>query len=131
MRARNPFPFRPAAEGWYAVCAVFGDDYRGAASVLFEVDTTPPIFDADATVEELGEGSVQVRPHLNPPEISTVRFAWGPSESLDCAATAEFQDFFIVPLTLGPEDRPFRYCIYGLDSAGNRTDVTVIDVPAA
>lgn len=120
----------PEDEGWYALCAVRGDDYAGAATVLFEVDRTAPIFDASADVEQLGEGAVIVRPHLDPPEISTVRFTWGAPDEVDCADTSTFQDFFIVPLTLERADLPARYCIYGLDAAGNRTEVTEIEIPA-
>lgn len=119
----------PEKEGHYALCAVSGTDYAGAATVLFEVDRTPPIFAANAEVEDIGGGAVVVRPHLKPPEITTVRFAWGNPETLDCDDSAEFQDFFIVPLTLESGDLPAKYCVYGLDAAGNRTAVTKIDIP--
>lgn len=119
----------PQAEGWYAYCAVVGNSYAQAATILFEVDRTAPIFEATADVEDLGEGAVLVRPHLNPPELSTVRFTWGSPDEVDCEDTASFQDFFIVPLTLMPEDLPARYCVYGLDAAGNTTGVAEIDIP--
>lgn len=119
----------PETEGHYTLCAVAGEDYAGAASVLFEVDQAPPIFPATAEVEDIGEGTVVIRPHLNPPELSTFRFTWGDPKTLDCEDTAGFQDFFIVPLTLTPEDLPASYCLYGMDSAGNATDVTRIEIP--
>lgn len=119
----------PAEEGQYALCAVAGEDYAGAATVLFEVDRTPPLFPASASVEDIGGGAVIVRPHLDPPELSTVRFTWGPRGEVDCSDTASFQDFFIIPLTLEAGDLPATYCIYGLDGAGNTTPVTEIDIP--
>ena len=119
----------PEIEGQYTLCAVAGEDYAGAASVLFEVDRTPPIFPASAEVEDIGGGTAIIRPHLNPPELSTFRFTWGDPKTVDCEDTASFQDFFIVPLTLTAEDRPAVYCLYGLDGAGNTTDVTRIDIP--
>lgn len=119
----------PAEEGFYQLCAVSGDDYAGAAGVLFQVDRTPPIFPAGADVTDIGEGTVIVQPHLNPPEIATIRFKWGPQGSTDCEDSASFQDFFIVPLTLMADDLPATYCIYGMDGAGNRTEVKQIDIP--
>ncbi|MFZ0530229.1 MAG: trypsin-like peptidase domain-containing protein [Propionicimonas sp.] len=120
----------PEQEGHFTLCAVSGADYAGAATVLFEVDRTPPIFPASADVEDIGEGAVVVRPHLNPPEISTVRFTWGKPDALTCENTATFQDFFIAPLTLTSTDLPARYCVYGMDAAGNPTEVTSIDIKA-
>ncbi|MCW5951942.1 MAG: hypothetical protein KIT69_06770, partial [Propionibacteriaceae bacterium] len=119
----------PEIEGHYTLCAVAGEDYAGAASVLFEVDRTPPIFPASAGVEDIGGGTVIVRPHLNPPELSTFRFTWGDPKTVDCEDTASFQEFFIVPLTLTSEDLPAVYCLYGMDGAGNATDVTRIEIP--
>ena len=119
----------PEDEGRHLLCAVNGTDYAGAAAVLFEVDRTPPIFPASAEIEDIGEGTVLVRPHLNPPDISTVRFTWGAPDAVDCDDTDSFQDFFIVPLFLESTDLPAKYCVYGLDAAGNRTDVTRIEIP--
>lgn len=119
----------PAEEGFYLLCAVSGDDYSGAAGVLFEVDRTPPILPVGADVEDLGGGAMLVQPHLNPPEISTVRFKWGPKDATDCTDTSSFQDFLVVPLVLEPKDLPATYCIYGMDAAGNRTEVKKIDIP--
>lgn len=119
----------PEQEGHYLLCAAAGSDYAGAGSVLFDVDRTPPRFPASAEVEDIGEGAVVVRPHLNPPDITTVRFIWGASDSVDCDDTAGFQNFFIVPLTLKSTDLPAKYCVHGLDAAGNRTEVTRIEIP--
>ena len=99
--------------------------------MLFEVDRTPPLVEAGASIEDIGGGGVVVRPHLDPPEISNVRFAWGSPGSVDCDDTASFQDFFIVPLTLTADQLPVTYCIYGMDAAGNPTPVTRIDIPAS
>lgn len=118
----------PEVEGHYVLCAVTGDDYAGAASVLFDVDRTPPIFAAGADVENTGEGRM-VRPHLIPPEISTVRFTWGAEGRVDCDNTARFQDFFIVPLFIETAELPATYCVYGMDAAGNPTPVTTIEIP--
>ncbi|QXT63172.1 trypsin-like serine peptidase [Tessaracoccus palaemonis] len=119
----------PETEGRFLFCAVSGNDYAGAASVLFDVDRTPPIFAAAADVEDIGGGTMIVRPHLVPPEIQTVRFTWGAPDEVDCDDPTTFQDFFIVPLTLEASDLPATYCLYGLDSAGNATDVTRIEIP--
>ncbi|PZU44715.1 MAG: hypothetical protein DI566_11495 [Microbacterium sp.] len=121
----------PEKEGRYLLCAVRDDGYEAAASVLFEVDRTPPLVEAGASIEDIGGGGVVVRPHLDPPEISNVRFAWGSPGSVDCDDTASFQDFFIVPLTLTADQLPVTYCIYGMDAAGNPTPVTRIDIPAS
>lgn len=115
----------PEEEGFFALCAVAGDDYQGAATVLFEVDRTPPKFEPGASVEGIGDGNIVVNPFLNPPELSTVRFTWVPGEQ-ECPATSEFQDFFVVPLMLEAGDLPATYCIYGMDQAGNATDVVRI-----
>ena len=45
---------------------------------------------ASATVEDIGGGAVIVRPHLDPPELSTVRFTWGPRGEVDCTDKASF-----------------------------------------
>lgn len=118
----------PEVEGHYTLCAVAGDDYDGAASVLFEVDRTPPVFPATAEIEDIGGGSVVVRPHLNPPELSTFRFTWGDPKTVDCEDTSNFQNFMIVPLTLTTENLPASYCLYGLDHAGNTTPVNRIEI---
>lgn len=119
----------PEQEGRYVLCAVSGEDYQGAASVLFEVDRTPPTVPAAAEVDDAGGGAVIVRPHLVPPQIQTVRFTWGPAGEVECSDTTAFQDFFIVPLTLESADLPATYCLYGLDVAGNAGEVTQIDIP--
>jgi hypothetical protein len=119
----------PLEEGRFLLCAVNGSDYAGAAQVVFEVDRTPPIFPASAEVEDIGAGTVIVRPHLVPPEVSTVRFTWGAPDEVDCEDTDAFRDFFIVPLTLEAGDLPASYCIVALDAAGNSTDVTRIEIP--
>jgi hypothetical protein len=74
---------------------------------------------------------VLVQAHLNPPEISTVRFTWGHPDTVDCDDTATFQDLFIAPLTIFADDLPATYCLYGLDAAGNPTPVQTIDIPSA
>lgn len=117
----------PEVEGHYALCAVANDDYAGAATVLFEVDRTPPLFPAGASVYDLGDGNVSISPFLNPPELSTVRFTWVPGDA-ECPATETFQDFFIVPLMLEASQLPATYCIYGLDQAGNTTEVVRIPI---
>lgn len=119
----------PEVEGRYMLCIVRDEAYAAAASVLFEVDRTPPTIAANASYEDIGGGTVIVRPYLMPPEIANVRFTWGTPGSADCTDTASFQEFFIVPLTLQGNDLPATYCIYGMDSAGNTTPVTTIDVP--
>jgi hypothetical protein len=125
-----PVPL-PEEEGRYVFCAVADDNYGGATTVLFDVDRTPPIFPADATVQSIGDGAVLVQAHLNPPEISTVRFTWGHPDTVDCDDTATFQDLFIAPLTIFADDLPATYCLYGLDAAGNPTPVQTIDIPSA
>ena len=119
----------PAAEGHFLLCAVRGDNYAGASGVHFAVDRTPPVVPAGADAERLDD-AVIVRPHLDPPELMSVRFTWGPQGQVDCEDTAAFQEFFIVPLTLLAEDLPATYCIYGLDAAGNTTPVERIEIPA-
>ena len=120
----------PEQEGHYALCAVRAADYLGAATVLFDVDRTPPLFPASAEVQDLGAGDMLVQPHLNPPDTSTVRFTWGDPATVDCQDTEAFQGFFIVPLTIPREDLPAVYCIYSLDAAGNASAVTRLDIPA-
>lgn len=115
----------PEEEGFLALCAVVEDDYPGAATVIFEVDRTPPLFAPGASVEDIGDGNIVVSPFLNPPELSTVRFTWVPGDD-ECPATSDFQDYFVVPLMLEADQLPATYCIYGLDAAGNQTDVVRI-----
>lgn len=119
----------PGEEGWYALCAVSGDDYAGAATVVFEVDTTPPVDDAGAVLTAEPGSGVSVLPRLNPPEISTVRFTWGAEGTVDCADTGIFQDFFVIPLWLEIAELPATYCVYGMDEAGNRTPVVEVPIP--
>jgi hypothetical protein len=118
----------PDVEGWYALCAVFEEDYAGAATVTYEVDRTPPAVDVEVSVEDVGGGARWVRPYLEPPEIATIRFTWGREGEVDCDDTESFQDFFIVPLLLEPDDLPATYCVYGLDNAGNASPVTELAV---
>lgn len=119
----------PETEGHYLLCAATESDYAGAAAVVYEVDRTPPLLPAAADIEDLGEGAVLVQPHLNPPEITTVRFTWGDPATLDCDDTAGFRGFFFVPLLLEPGDLPAKYCVYGMDAAGNPTEVTRMEIP--
>ena len=98
MPRRTCFPARPALggrrrdrdaqlpgeEGHYLLCAVSGEGYDLAASVIFEVDRTPPTLAADAEVERLEGGGVAVRPLLRPPELAAVRFTWGAPGAVDC-----------------------------------------------
>lgn len=120
----------PEVEGRYLLCAVRGAAYDKAAAVVFEVDRTPPRVKASADIERLQTGAVIVRPRLSPPEISTVRFAWGAPGDVDCSDPDAFEGHFIAPLTLDASDLPATYCVYGLDAAGNRTPVTTIEIPA-
>ncbi len=108
-----------------------GEGYDLAASVIFEVDRTPPTLAADAEVERLEGGGVAVRPLLRPPELAAVRFTWGAPGAVDCEDPDALQDFSIAPLTIAAVDLPAVYCISGLDAAGNRTPVTRIDIPRA
>ncbi len=85
---------------------------------------------ADATVERLADGGVVVRPHLDPPEIAAVRFAWGALDALDCKDAAALDEFFLAPLVIAADDLPAVYCISGMDAAGNRTPVTRIEIAA-
>jgi hypothetical protein len=117
----------PEREGYYLLCAVRGDSFDAAASVIFDVDLTPPRFAADADVELSGETAI-IRPTLHPPELSGVRYAWGAPGTVDCADPSGFDDFATAPLILRADDLPAVYCLCGVDVAGNRTPVTVIDV---
>ncbi|AYF99139.1 trypsin-like serine peptidase [Protaetiibacter intestinalis] len=119
----------PEVEGRYHLCAVRGEAYDRAAAVLFEVDRTPPRYPASAEVLRGDDGSVFVQPHFNPPEIGSVRFTWGPKGEVDCTDTAAFEDFLIVPVAIAPDELPATYCLYGMDFAGNPSEVTVIDIP--
>lgn len=56
-----------------------------------------------------------------------MRFTWVPGDA-ECPAREEFQDFFIVPLMLEADELPATYCIYGLDQAGNTTEVTRVPI---
>jgi hypothetical protein len=120
----------PEVEGRYLLCAVRGEAYEDAVAVEFEVDRTPPRLAARADIERREDGAVVVRPRLDPPEISTVRFAWGRAGELDCADLDAMRDSFLAPLTIDPTDLPAVYCIYGLDAAGNRGAVTSLELPA-
>lgn len=117
----------PVDEGWYALCAVAGEDYAGAATVVFEVDRTPPVVAADAVLYREPELGVSVVPRMDPPEISNVRFTWGPEGEVDCSDTGAFQEFFVVPLWLENAELPVTYCVFGMDEAGNATEV--VEVP--
>ena len=119
----------PEIEGRYLLCAVREEDYAAAASVLFEVDRTPPILPAAADVVDVGD-AVMVRPHLIPPELANLRFTWGAPDAVDCEDTDAFQSFMIVPVTIMNEDLPAVYCLYSMDNAGNPTPVTRIEIPA-
>ena len=120
----------PEAEGYYLLCGVRARGYSGAASVLFQVDRTPPVIAAGAVVQPLARGGVIVRAHLDPPELAAVRFGWGARGAFDCRDTDQLTDFFVAPLVIEAEDLPAVYCIYGMDAAGNRTPVTRIDIPS-
>jgi hypothetical protein len=120
----------PAVEGFYLLCAVRAERFDAAASVLFQVDRTPPVVAAGAVVEPLARGGVIVRPYLDPPELSAVRFGWGARGEFDCRDSDELTDFFVAPLVIEAGDLPAVYCIYGMDAAGNRTPVTRVDIPA-
>ncbi|WP_439564009.1 trypsin-like serine peptidase [Microcella sp.] len=118
----------PDEEGRYVLCGVAGEDYAGAASVLFTVDRTPPVLSAGAVIERDGEDGVLVWPFIDPPEISTVRFVWGAPGEVDCDDADAFTDFFVMPLFLTDDQLPIRYCVYGMDEAGNRTPVEVVEI---
>jgi hypothetical protein len=118
----------PETEGWYGLCAVSAEEYSGAATVTYEVDRTPPVADVHVSIEDLGAGAFWVRPYLAPPEIATIRFTWGAAGEVDCSDTRSFQDFFIVPLLLEPENLPATYCVYGMDNAGNASAVRELAV---
>ena len=122
-------PELPGAEGHYLLCAVSGERYDSAASVIFEVDRTPPTVAAGAEVERLDGGGVAVRPLLSPPELAAVRYTWAAPDTVDCDDLDAFQEFSVAPLIIAAADLPAVYCIYGLDAAGNRTPVTSIDIP--
>lgn len=119
----------PETEGHFLLCAVRDAAYAAAASVLFEVDRTPPIIPVAVDIEDIG-GPVLVQPHFGPPELSRVRFTWGDPESVDCDDTEAFQDLRMVPPILEPDELPALFCVYALDAAGNPTGVERFDIPA-
>lgn len=119
----------PESEGFFLLCAVRSEGYDRAASVVFQVDRTPPVVAADAVVERLDDGGVVVRPLLDPPEIAAVRFGWGAPGAIDCDDPETLVDYFLAPLVIEVAELPAIYCIYGMDAAGNRTPVSRIDLP--
>ncbi|ALJ21327.1 trypsin-like serine peptidase [Microbacterium sp. No. 7] len=122
-------PVLPETEGRYALCAVQGENYAGAATIVFTVDRTPPVWPAGATVERIDD-VVVVQPFVRSPELANSRYTWGPLGEADCDDTASFEGFRIVPLMIEATDLPATYCLYQTDSAGNPTPVTRIDIPA-
>ena len=120
----------PEAEGWYLLCAVRGDAYTAAATVLFEVDRTPPVIPLDVDIDDLGEGTVSVQPTFAPPELARVRFTYGPADTVDCDDTDAFRDLMMVPPILGPDELPAVFCVYAQDAAGNATPVQRVDIDA-
>lgn len=118
----------PQEEGFWMLCVAAPGAESVGSAVLFEVDRTPPVIAAGASVEDIGDGAMVVWPHLDPPELSTVRFTWGAPDAVNCENVDAFQDFFTQPLMLSADDLPASYCVIGLDSAGNATPVTRIEI---
>ena len=120
----------PETEGHFLFCAVRGEAYGQAASVLFEVDRTPSVVPVGIDTIDFGDGTVMVQPHFDPPELSRVRFIWGPPDTVDCENTDAFRDLMMVAPILTADDLPVLFCVYALDAAGNPTDVERFDIPA-
>ncbi|MEZ3160601.1 trypsin-like peptidase domain-containing protein [Microbacterium sp. BWT-B31] len=119
----------PEEEGRFLLCAVRGDAYAAAATVLFAVDRTPPVVPAGASVEDLGAG-ILVQPHMDPPELTATRFVWGPPGEVDCDDLDAFEPAPFFPLIIDPADLPAVYCVYSKDEAGNPSPVARVDIPA-
>ena len=120
----------PEEEGFYAFCAVAGEDYQGAATVIFEVDRTPPAFDPVVEVEPTPDdpNTLTVLPVIDPPEIAIIRQAWVPGDG-ECPAREDFQMSMGMLEFVEENDRPKTYCAYGLDSAGNESGIVRVFLP--
>ncbi|WP_040166270.1 trypsin-like serine protease [Microbacterium gorillae] len=119
----------PTTEGWYLLCAIRGDDLAGAATVIFEVDRTPPVFAAGAHIDRMDEGVI-IRPYLVPPELAQPRYTWGDPDSTDCDDPSTFTDYRVIPLFIPAAELPAVYCVMALDVAGNASPVTRIPLDA-
>lgn len=112
----------PETEGFQFACVTA--DGVDAAVLIFNVDTTPPTDGPKLSANRLGDGSANIDPLCDNPEIVDIRWLTGPADSIDCADRDKYLPYFRQALMVSPEEMPFRLCVVGFDLAGNESPLT-------
>ncbi|MCE1645097.1 trypsin, partial [Enterobacter hormaechei] len=56
---------------------------------------------------------------FRPWEVVDIRYKAGPRKSTKCDDYKNYSTYRRVPITIKKKDSPIRFCMYGLDQAGN------------
>ncbi|MGV7961886.1 trypsin [Photorhabdus tasmaniensis] len=124
----------PSKEGIYTMCVIGRhtenkrwQDTSNASVKLREIDNTPPsIKPAIRLVFEADDRWV-VNPIFNQWEIVDLRIKSGPLESTKCDDDTGYSIYRRIPISLMKKDSPVRFCVYGLDQAGNKGPINYLD----
>lgn len=120
----------PAKEGVYAMCVIGQHSANknwqstsNASIKLREIDNTPPAIKPTTRLVFETEDSWIVDPIFNPYEIVDLRIKSGPLKSTKCDDDTGYSIYRRIPISLKKKDSPVRFCVYGLDQAGNRSPI--------
>ncbi|OCQ52617.1 hypothetical protein Ppb6_01960 [Photorhabdus australis subsp. thailandensis] len=116
----------PSEEGIYAICVIgqhsankSWQDMSNASIKLREIDNTPPSTKPEIRLIFEADDRWVVNPIFSPWEIVDLRIKSGPVQSTKCDDHTGYSIYRRIPISLMKKDAPVRFCVYGLDQAGN------------
>ncbi|NDK97632.1 trypsin [Photorhabdus bodei] len=116
----------PSKEGIYTMCVIGQHSANkrwqstsNASIKLREIDNTLPGIRPDSTLLFETDDSWVIDLRFRPWEVVDIRYKAGPRKSTKCDDYKNYSTYRRVPITIKKKDSPIRFCMYGLDQAGN------------
>jgi V8-like Glu-specific endopeptidase len=114
----------PSQEGYYVVSVLKDNMINQIKYLTFKVDITGPSKDLiNIETIKLQNGGFEVRPIFKYPELTQFEWKYGSVNSCDCTDPNGYTYFNRIPILVGPNELPFKFCIIGYDLANNKSGV--------
>ncbi|KAA1176948.1 trypsin [Photorhabdus heterorhabditis] len=124
----------PSNEGIYTMCVIgqhsankLWQSTSNASIKLREIDNTPPSTKPEIRLIFEADDRWVVNPIFSPWEIVDLRIKSGPVKSTKCDDYTGYSIYRRIPISLMKKDAPIRFCVYGLDQAGNKGPISFND----